>query len=283
MTDGHLPDASPHSGERSNGHRKGSVPGLAAPVPQSAVDPTAAATADTTVAARVSALDRLTLQLGVVVAAVIALCSYAVSATSLYALGRQAGYAAWQALAVPVVADGPAIYGMVRILSRARRGARGAGYGWLLVIAGTAASIGGNVAHAQPGLVARGIAAAIPLAVLAMLEALKGDTQEVARLAAQAVPAAAAEGPADATWVRRGDHPAGVAGPADPPAAGQLAARPPTTDGSVRGRLQAAHAGGRADGRPWTARSLADAAGCGRTAAARFLQAQRQAGSEVGS
>jgi hypothetical protein len=50
------------------------------------------------VATRVSALDRLTLQLGVVVAAVIALCSYAVSATSLYALGRQAGYAAWQAL-----------------------------------------------------------------------------------------------------------------------------------------------------------------------------------------
>src|SRR5215216_74425 len=134
-------------------------------------------------AGRMSTLDRVTLQLGVAVAVVIATCSYAVSATSLYALGRQAGYAPWQALAVPVVADGPAIYGMVRIVSRARRGASGAGYGWLLVIAGTAASIAGNVAHAQPGLVARGIAAAIPLAVLAMLEALKGDTEEVARLA----------------------------------------------------------------------------------------------------
>src|SRR5215207_277826 len=224
--------------------------------------------------ARVSALDRVTLQLGVVVAALIALCSYAVSATSLYALGIQAGYSWWQALAVPVVADGPAIYGMVRIVSRARRGARGAGYGWLLVIAGTAASIAGNVAHAQPGLVARGIAAAIPLAVLAMLEALKGDTQEVARLVAQAVPAAATEGPADATVVRRADHPAGVASLADTqadiPAVGQLAARPPTADTSVRGRLQAAYASARADGRPWTARTLADAAGCGRTAAARF-------------
>jgi hypothetical protein len=279
MTDRQLTDP---PAEPVSGPPQGSGPGLSAPVPQPAADRTQAATADTTLAARVSALDRLTLQLGVVVATVIALCSYAVSATSLYALGRQAGYAAWQALAVPVVADGPAIYGMVRILSRARRGAKGAGYGWLLVICGTAASIGGNVAHAQPGLVARGIAAAIPLAVLAMLEALKGDTQEVARLAAQAVPAAA-EGRADATVVRRADHPAGVAGPADTPAVGQLAARPPTTDGSVRGRLQAAYAGGRADGRPWTARSLADAAGCGRTAAARFLQAQRQAGSEVGS
>src|SRR5215211_1950605 len=78
---------------------------------------------------RVSRLDRVTLQLGVAVAVVIALCSYAVSATSLYALGVRAGYSWWQAVAVPVVADGPAVYGMFRIVSRSRRGARGAGYG----------------------------------------------------------------------------------------------------------------------------------------------------------
>ena len=48
------------------------------------------------------------------------------------------------------------------------------------------ASIGGNVAHAQPDLVAQAIAAAIPLAVLAMLEGLKGDAGEVTRLTAQA-------------------------------------------------------------------------------------------------
>jgi hypothetical protein len=40
----------------------------------------------------VSRLDHITLQLGVAVAVVIAVCSYAVSATSLYALGLQAGY-----------------------------------------------------------------------------------------------------------------------------------------------------------------------------------------------
>jgi hypothetical protein len=113
-------------------------------------------------AGAVSRLDRITLQLGVAVAVVIAVCSYAVSATSLYALGIQAGYSWWQAAAVPVVTDGPAIYGMFRIISRSRRGAKGAGYGWLLVTCGTAASIGGNVAHAQPDLVARAIAAAIP-------------------------------------------------------------------------------------------------------------------------
>src|SRR4029453_7109856 len=103
----------------------------------------------------------------VAVAVVIAVCSYAVSATSLYALGLQAGYSWWQAAAVPVVADGPALHGMFRTASPSRRGAKGAGYGWLLVIAGTLASIGGNVAHARPNLVARAIAAAIPLAVLA--------------------------------------------------------------------------------------------------------------------
>src|SRR5215208_2498653 len=195
--------------------------------------------------ARVSALDRVTLQLGVVVAALIALCSYAVSATSLYALGVQAGYSWWQAAAVPVVADGPAIYGMFRIISRSRRSAKGAGYGWLLVIAGTAASIGGNVAHAQQDLVARAIAAAIPLAVLAMLEGLKGDAGEVTRLATQATagdgvstlePASQSQ---PATTVRRGDP---INQP-QPFSSGRqaLPARPagPTANGPVGARLQA--------------------------------------------
>jgi hypothetical protein len=233
----------------------------------------------------VSRLDRVTLQLGVAVAVVIAVCSYAVSATSLYALGLQAGYSWWQAAAVPVVADGPAIYGMFRIVSRSRRGAKGAGYGWLLVSCGTAASIGGNVAHAQPDLVARAIAAAIPLAVLAMLEGLKGDAGEVTRLAAQA---AAGHGagtlePASqipqATTVRRGDpatnqpHATGTftprrralpAGPAEP-----------TFNSTVGARLQAAYAKPRPDGKAWTARTLAESAGCGRSSAAAFLQRQR--------
>jgi hypothetical protein len=232
----------------------------------------------------VSRLDRVTLQLGVAVAVVIAVCSYAVSATSLYALGIQAGYSWWQAAAVPVVADGPAIYGMFRIVSRSRRGAKGAGYGWLLVIAGTLASIGGNVAHAQQDLVARAIAAAIPLAVLAMLEGLKGDAGEVTRLAGQA---AAGDGvgtlePAgqrqQATTVRRSDPTAN-----QHPSTGTLSTRrralpagpEPADKGTVGARLQAAYARPRPDGQPWTARRLAEAAGCGRSSAAAFLQRQR--------
>jgi hypothetical protein len=231
----------------------------------------------------VSRLDRVTLQLGVAVAVVIALCSYAVSATSLYALGIRAGYSWWQAAAVPVVADGPAIYGMFRIVSRSRRGAKGAGYGWLLVGCGTLASIGGNVAHAHPDLVARAIAAAIPLAVLAMLEGLKGDAGEVLRLTAQAAAGGGAGTldpagqPPHATTVRRGDptdqHPAPGTFSAGRRA---LPAGPePIAKGRVGARLQAAYARPRPDGQPWTARTLAEAAGCGRTSAASFLQRQR--------
>jgi Protein of unknown function (DUF2637) len=234
-------------------------------------------------AARVSRLDRVTLQLGVVVAVVIACCSYAVSATSLYALGVQAGYSWWQAAAVPVVADGPAIYGMFRIVSRSRRGAKGAGYGWLLVTCGTAASIGGNVAHARPDLVAQGIAAAIPLAVLAMLEGLKGDAGEVTRLAARAADpdhATALDRPGQSpqgTTVRRTDTTALLdsAAAADSSRQPALPAGPSPTDRSMVGtRLQAAYAQKRPDGQPWTARTLADAAGCGRSSAASFLQRQ---------
>ena len=187
---------------------------------------------------------------------------------------------------MPVVADGSAIYGMFRIVSRSRRGAKGAGYGWLLVIAGTAASIGGNVAHAQPDLVARAIAAAIPLAVLAMLEGLKGDAGEVTRLAAQT---AAGDDPGTldpaaqrprATTVQRNDptnqH---LATGTFSTGRRALPTRPaePAANGTVRARLQAAYAQPRADGQAWTARTLAEAAGCGRSSAAAFLQRHRPA------
>jgi Protein of unknown function (DUF2637) len=236
----------------------------------------------------VSRLDRITLQLGVAVAVIIALCSYAVSATSLYALGVQAGYSWWQAAAVPVVADGPAIYGMFRIISRSRRNAKGAGYGWLLVGCGTLASIGGNVAHAKDDLVAQAIAAAIPLAVLAMLEGLKGDAGEVTRLAARAADLHRA-GPLDqpdqiphATTVRR------TAPTANPDTAAAalgsqrraLPAGPRSDPSTVGARLQAAYTQPRPDGQPWTARTLAEAAGCGRSSAASFLQRQRPPAAE---
>jgi hypothetical protein len=178
---------------------------------------------------------------------------------------------------------------MFRIVSRSRRGAKGAGYGWLLVIAGTLASISGNVAHARQDLVAQAIAAAIPLAVLAILEGLKGDVGEVTRLTGQAT---AGDGPVElrqadqsphATAIRRN----GITTKSDsavPAVGGQQRALPagpePTDNGTVGTRLQAAYAQPRPDGQPWTARTLAEAAGCGRSSAASFLQRQRPSTSE---
>jgi hypothetical protein len=181
------------------------------------------------------------------------------------------------------VADGPAIYGMFRIVSRSRRGAPGAGYGWLLVVAGTLASIGGNVAHAQNDMVARAIAAAIPLAVLAMLEGLKGDAGEVTRLAAQADGdrTGALVQPAQrphATTVRRTDTTADLnraAAALDSRRRALPAGPGPSDSTTVATRLQATFAQPRPDGQPWTARTLAEAASCGRSSAATFLQRQR--------
>jgi hypothetical protein len=60
-----------------------------------------------------------------------------------------------------------------------------------------------------------------------------------------------------------------------------LPAGPGTADPIPVGvRLQAAYAQPRPDGQPWTARSLAEAAGCGRSSAASFLQRQRPSTAE---
>jgi hypothetical protein len=153
------------------------------------------------------------------------------------------------------------------------------------------ASIGGNVAHAQQDLVAQAIAAAIPLAVLAMLEGLKGDAGEATRLAAQAADGDHTDAlvqPAQrpqATTVRRSDPPADL----NRAAAALDAQRPalpagpsPADTSTVGARLQAAYAQPRPDGQAWTARTLAEAAGCGRSSAASFLQRQRPSTAEDG-
>jgi hypothetical protein len=124
------------------------------------------------------------------------------------------------------------------------------------------------------------------LAVLAMLEGLKGDAGEVTRLAAQAAApdhVGAHEQPGQrqqATTVRRSEPSTkldtaavGVGAPRR-----ALPAGPSPTDSTsttVVARLQAAYAHQRPDGQAWTARTLAEAAGCGRSSAASFLQRQR--------
>jgi hypothetical protein len=121
-----------------------------------------------------------------------------------------------------------------------------------------------------------------------MLEGLKGDAGEVTRLTAQVADGDRTDAlvrPArhpHATTVRRSDSPADLDGAVALDAqrralpAGSSPADPPT----VGTRLEATYARPRPDGRPWTARTLAEAAGCGRSSAASFLQRQHRPAQE---
>jgi hypothetical protein len=122
-----------------------------------------------------------------------------------------------------------------------------------------------------------------------MLEGLKGDAGEVTRLAAQAADpdhTTAVDRPSQlrqGTTVRRTDTTALLdsAAAANGSRRPALPAGPRQPDRSMVGtRLQAAYAQKRPDGRPWTARTLAEAAGCGRSSAAAFLQRQRPPAAE---
>ena len=116
-----------------------------------------------------------------------------------------------------------------------------------------------------------------------MLEGLKGDAGEVTRLTAQAAGldrVGALVQPSQlpqATTIRRSDP---TANPDTVTAAlgsqrRALPAGPRSDPTTVGARLQAAYAHPRPDGQPWTARTLAQAAGCGRSSAASFLRRQR--------
>jgi hypothetical protein len=123
-----------------------------------------------------------------------------------------------------------------------------------------------------------------------MLEGLKGDAGEVTRLATQAAIGngvgtleSAGQLP-QATTVRRSDpttdrnHGARTLSPGR--RALPAGRAEPTANSTVGVRLQAAYAQPRPDGQPWTARTLAEAAGCGRSSAAGFLQRQRHSTSD---
>jgi hypothetical protein len=119
-----------------------------------------------------------------------------------------------------------------------------------------------------------------------MLEGLKGDAGEVTRLAAQA---AAGDGAGtlesasqlnQTTTVQRGDPSTNQGHAPGAFSAGRRALPQPADNDTVRARLQAAYAQPRPDGQPWTARTLAQAAGCGRSSAASFLQRHRPPAAE---
>lgn len=120
------------------------------------------------------------------VLAVIALSSAALSAIGLHTVGVDAGFQPALAWLLPVCIDGLVLAGTLSglhgILSRT-----GSGYGWVLVLVGTFASVIGNVATAEGGMFAKGVHAVPPLAYALSVEAVAGPIRLHAKAAANKI------------------------------------------------------------------------------------------------
>jgi hypothetical protein len=122
-------------------------------------------------------LDGITLWVGIAIGTLILLYSYAVSAGGLMGLGEEFGFAEWQRPGIVLIADGVATYGLLRVVTRSKYGDQRFAmfYGWFLVLLGSTFSVVGNIMHAQERFWAQVIAAAFPIVVMLMIEAIRGD------------------------------------------------------------------------------------------------------------
>ncbi len=116
------------------------------------------------------------------VLALVTVVGWAVSFAALADLAERSGAVpvGW-GLTLPLVVDGVTLAGMVGAVVRAGTGRR-TWPAWLVVVAGSAASVLGNVLHAPAEPVARTIAAAFPVAILVGLEMLRAEVRALALL-----------------------------------------------------------------------------------------------------
>ncbi|MFI8595616.1 DUF2637 domain-containing protein [Microbacterium sp. NPDC078428] len=106
--------------------------------------------------------------------ALIDVCAFWLSATTLTDLARRAGIDPVQAWMWPVIVDGMIVVATVAIVALARHGPRATVYPWALLIAGAAVSVTANCMHALvatdsdlPPILAASVAAVPPLVLLA--------------------------------------------------------------------------------------------------------------------
>ncbi|MDR7165771.1 hypothetical protein J2X12_003825 [Pseudarthrobacter oxydans] len=106
--------------------------------------------------------------------ALIDVCAFWLSATTLTDLARRAGIDPVQAWMWPVIVDGMIVVATVAIVALARHGPRATVYPWTLLIAGAAVSVTANCMHALvatdsdlPPVLAASVAAVPPLVLLA--------------------------------------------------------------------------------------------------------------------
>ncbi|MFG1708799.1 DUF2637 domain-containing protein [Nonomuraea sp. M3C6] len=105
-----------------------------------------------------------------------------VSYGHMHELAIRHGEDPWAAALVPLSVDGMIIASSMSILYASRHGRRGSPLAWTLLIVGSLASLGANVAVADPSLIARIVAAWPSFALIGAYETLMGlirQTREV--------------------------------------------------------------------------------------------------------
>lgn len=124
-----------------------------------------------------------------VLVATIAAIAFVVSFDAIQSYAARVGaFPRWLAPAAPLLVDTFTLAATVTILLRSRAGVR-AGYAWVLLAAGSGASIAINVAHAPHTAPAMIMAALPPVALLASLELVMSEARR-ARARESADPAA---------------------------------------------------------------------------------------------
>lgn len=136
--------------------------------------------------------------------ALIDVCAFWLSATTLTDLARRAGIDPLQAWMWPVIVDGMIVVATVAIVALSRHGRRATVYPWALLIAGALVSVTANCMHALvatdsdlPPVLSASVAAVPPLVLLAAthLTVQLGHHLTRAALAPDAAPSSAVEAP----------------------------------------------------------------------------------------
>lgn len=120
----------------------------------------------------------------------LAVIAAVVSYGHMHALALRHGEGAWASALIPLSVDGMIVAASMSLLLDSRLGHRGGALPWALLIIGAAASLGANIAVAEPSLAGRVIAAWPSFALTASYELLMRQVRRLA--AARTVPADAA-------------------------------------------------------------------------------------------
>ncbi|MDX3099959.1 DUF2637 domain-containing protein [Nonomuraea angiospora] len=102
----------------------------------------------------------------VLLAAIAATVSY----RHLHMLAVRHGESSWSAALLPLSVDGMILAASMALLSDSRRGKRGGLLPWSLLIIGSLASVGANVAVAEPSIIGRAVAAWPAFALIGGME-----------------------------------------------------------------------------------------------------------------